>query len=147
MSTGSVGEKTPGGAFDFAFRRQIRVFERRRIRHRRIQGADDADGCVQELEGLLLDDRRDAFTDPAGPRVLVHDQHSTAAFNERQNRVPIEGHQRTEIENRRLMAVCGQTLGNTHRHVHVRAVRNDREVAPLAPQGGAADGDGIRRVV
>ena len=54
------------------------VLERRRVRHRRIERADDAHRRVERLERFLLDDRGEALADAAGARVLVDDQHAAA---------------------------------------------------------------------
>ena len=51
---------------------------RRRVWHRRVERAEDADRRVERLEGFFLDDRGEALADAAGPRVLVDDQHAAA---------------------------------------------------------------------
>src|SRR5207237_2516618 len=52
--------------------------QRRRVRHGRVERADDAHRRVEVLECLFLDDRRDRLAYGAGARVLVHDEDAVA---------------------------------------------------------------------
>src|SRR5712691_4835758 len=64
----SIARQKARGSFDLGFRRKEDLLEWGRVGDRRVEGTDHADGGVQELEGLLLDDGRQAFSDPAGAR-------------------------------------------------------------------------------
>ena len=77
-------------ALDLRLADQERLFERRRVRHRRVERAEDADGRVERLERLFLDDRGEALADAAGARVLVDDQHAAAVARDGEHRVAIE---------------------------------------------------------
>src|SRR5262245_12600982 len=57
----SVRDQQPRGSLDIRVAREIELLERGRIRHRRVERADNADGCVERLEGLFLNDRREAL--------------------------------------------------------------------------------------
>src|SRR5207237_3215149 len=79
----SVSREEPGGSLDFRFAGQKCLFERRRIRHGRVERPDDAHGRVQRFEGLLLDNRGDALADASSARVFVHDQNAIAVAGHR----------------------------------------------------------------
>src|SRR6185369_12454139 len=53
----SVGDQQPRGPLNLGFRRQMKGFKRRRVRHGRVQRPHDAHRRIEELESLLLDDR------------------------------------------------------------------------------------------
>ena len=64
---GSEPDEVPRGRRDLRFAHQEVLLERRRIRHRGVERPEDADRSVERLEGLFLDDGRNALTDAAGP--------------------------------------------------------------------------------
>src|SRR5437660_12691761 len=70
----SVREQEPSGALDSILARQVERFERRRVRDGRVERADDAHRRVEAFERLFLNQRGEAFANPAGARVLVDDQ-------------------------------------------------------------------------
>src|ERR1700693_4871040 len=106
----SERDEQPGCPLDFFLRGQEELFERRRIRHRGIESADDPDGSVEMLEGLLLEDRREALADAAGARVFVHDQDPVAVPRDGQKRVSIQRYQAAQVENASLDSVSGELL-------------------------------------
>ncbi len=62
-----IGDKQPCGALDLGVAWKKDLLERRRIRNRRVERADDADGRVEVIKRLLLNDGGKALADAAGP--------------------------------------------------------------------------------
>ena len=118
---------------------QVSLFERRRVRHRRVECPENADRRVERLERLLLDDRGEALADAAGAGVLLDDQHPIAVAGDAQHRFAIERHQRPQVQHARLDPVSGQTRCHAQRGVHVGAVRNDRHIVAGAAKRGLAE--------
>ena len=75
VASASICDQLLGRRDHLVDARQERSFERRRIRHRRVQRCDAHDRRVQVLERLLGDDRRELAADAAGQRRLVQQQH------------------------------------------------------------------------
>src|SRR6185295_18750819 len=67
----SIRDQQSRRTLDERVARKIELFERRRIRHRGIQRADDADRRVERFEGFFLNDRGKAFANATGSHVLV----------------------------------------------------------------------------
>ena len=63
----SVRHEQPRGPLDLSVAGKIELLERRRIRDRRVQRADDPNGSIETLEGLFLNQCRETLTDAAGP--------------------------------------------------------------------------------
>src|SRR6476659_561458 len=81
----SIRHQQSRGTLDERVARQIELLERRRIRHRRVERADDADGRVERFEGFFLNDRGKAFANATGSHVLVDDQHLVTAARHRKH--------------------------------------------------------------
>ncbi len=124
---------------DLRFAWQKHFFERRRVRNRRIERADDADRRVEPFEALLLNHRGERLADAARPRVLVHDHHAAGVPRDREHGVEIERREPAQIEDGRFDARRGQALGDAEAHVNVRAVRDERQMVARAPEGRASD--------
>src|SRR5688500_14644655 len=88
----------------FIFADEKEFFEGGRIRHGRVERAEDAHRRIKRFECLLLDDGGDAFADAAGSRVFVHDQHAIAMTRNGKDRIFVQRRQRSEIEHCRVDA-------------------------------------------
>src|SRR6266487_6966755 len=106
----SICDQQSCSTLDLRIAREIELFQGRRVRNRRIEGADDADRCIEGFEGFLLDDGGEAFADAACARILVDDQHLMATARERQDSGTIQRHERSQIEHARFDAVLREPL-------------------------------------
>ena len=61
--------------------------------------------------------------------------------------VAIERHERAQVEDARLDAVRRQPFGDAQRHMHVGAVRHDREIVARAAERGLAERDRFGRFI
>src|SRR5262245_188038 len=132
--TTSVFDEQPRRAFHLRLTRQEIFFERRRIGHGRVQGAENPDRRVERLERFFLDDGRQALPDSAGPRVFVNDQDTLAVTRDGQDGLAIERREAPQVEHAGLDACRGKAIRYPERHVHVRTISNDGDVVPVAPQ-------------
>src|SRR6202521_2711059 len=89
-----VSGQLPRGGNHLGHIRQKMFFERRRVRHRRVERGDPPDGSVKVLERALGHQRRDLPGDAAGARVLVHDQQLIRFLYRREDRLAVERQQR-----------------------------------------------------
>src|SRR2546426_3215013 len=137
----SVREQQPRGAFDSILVRQVERFERRRVRDGRVERADDAHRRVEPFEGLFLNLRGEAFTNPAGARVLVDDQNFVTMSGDGEERLAIERHEAAKIDDARLHAVVCEPVRHAHPDVDVCAVGYNCEIVTRPAQGGATDRD------
>src|SRR6266581_36081 len=96
------------GALDLCLARQEGFLERRRIGNGSVESADDADGGVEILEGFLLDDGGEAFSDRAGARVFVYEEHAATMAREREQRVAIERNEAAQVEDGGLGPILGE---------------------------------------
>src|SRR5215212_9834719 len=69
----------------------------------------------------------------------MDDQHAPAVLCEREDGVAIQRRERAKIEYRGLDPICREPLRDSHRRMHVRAVRDQRDVISMTPQGRASD--------
>ncbi len=135
----STADQQPRGSLDFRLTGQEEFFERRRIRHRRVERTEDADGGVERFERLFLNDGCDALADTAGTGVLMDDQHAVAVSGDGEDRVAIERRERAKVQHARLDAIERQRVGDSQGRVDVRTVRNDREMTAGTAQRRFAD--------
>src|SRR5438477_7869213 len=124
----SIREQQPRGALDSIFARQIKRFERWRVRDGRVERADDAHRRVEPFESLFLNQRGEAFTNPPGARVLVNDQDLVTVSGDGEERLAIERHEAAKVEDARLHAVVREPIRHAQPDVDVGAVGHDREI-------------------
>src|SRR6266550_2182764 len=93
----SVAHQLPRRLLDLLFAHQELFLQRRRVRDGGVEGAEDADGGVEVVERLFLDDGGDRLADRAGAGVLVDDEDTVAAAGEGEDRFAVEGSERAEI--------------------------------------------------
>src|SRR6185436_4628381 len=93
-----VSSEQACGAFDVGLTRQEGIFKRRRVRHRRIECAHDANRCVEPLERFFLDARSDGLTDTARARVFVNDQYTAGSARYVEDGLAIERDEGSQIE-------------------------------------------------
>src|SRR2546423_9057805 len=91
-------QQQPRGPLNVLLARKEFLLQRRRIRHGRVERADDAHGRVEVLEGLFLDDRRDRLADRAGASVLVDDEDAVAVPREGEDGLAVERRDGPQIE-------------------------------------------------
>ena len=82
----SVSRQQPSRAFYLRLANQKELLERRRIRHRRVERAEDSDRRIELLERFFLNHCGDALADAAGARVLVDDQDAAAVAGDGEDR-------------------------------------------------------------
>ena len=133
--TGSVTRQPARPLRDLRGIGQERLFERRAVGDRRIGRRHAHDRAVQILESLLRNPRRKLAADAAGERVLVQQQHLRRLAHAGQHRLFIERRQRPQIHDLDRNAFLLERLGRFARHVHHRAVGDDRKIAALAHHG------------
>ena len=80
-------------------------------------------------------------------RVSSSTMRTREQWRDGEERVAIERSEGAEIEHRRLDAVGGEALGHSQGGVHVRAVRDDRQILAGAAERGLAEWDGGGRLV
>src|SRR6266545_562456 len=111
-----------------------RLLERRRERHRRIGGSDPLERCIEILERLLGDRRRDLRAEAAGAGVLVQYENLRRLAYRLEHRALVPGHHRAEIDDldgdavglellRRFVCGVDHRTPGDHRHVLALAVR------------------------
>src|ERR1035437_4282988 len=120
-----------------------RLFQGRRVRHRRVRRRDAQDRAVQPLERLLGKRRGDLGAEPARARVLVEDEALAGAPDGREDRLFVEREERAEVEDFRRDTVLREDFGRLEGGPDHRAIRHDREVRPGPADRGLSNRDDV----
>src|SRR6266478_1842829 len=118
-------------------------FQRRRVRHWRIQRRHAHHGPVQIAKGLLAQNGRDFARDSAGLRVFMHHEAFVGLLHRLQDGLFIQRQQRPQIDHFRFDPFPRQRLRGFQRRVHHRGVGKNRQVFPFAAYHSLPDRHGV----
>ena len=100
-------------------------------------------GRVEMLEQLVADPRRQLGAEAARQLILVRDDHAVGLLHRGGDRVPVERHDRAQVDDHHADAVLLGLLRREQRALHERAPRQHDDVGAFAADGGLAERDHV----
>src|SRR5713101_5945032 len=128
---------------DILARRDRSLLERQAVWHRHLRAAQPADRGVQVVEAALLHAGGDLGGHAVGRPALLDHQAARSAPNRLDDGRPVDGANRTEVDDLGVDVLFFQLLGGlVGEHGHPRDA-DDRDVGPGPPNRGLADGSRV----
>src|SRR4051794_12334758 len=137
----SVTRGFPNGLEDIGRLGQDNVLQIGAVRDGRIERSHPADGCVEVVEEVAADPRRDLRAEPARDLILVRHHDAVRARDQRGDGVPVVRRDRPQVEHGGADAVTFGLVRGHERPLHERAPRNHDDIRTVAPQAGLAERD------